>query len=347
MTPLLESDTHSPIESAPPLDPGRAQALAQSLRIAPARGFVIVVLTYRGLSDTLECLASLRANGVPLHSILVVDNGSPPEEAAAIAARHLGLAVLRLTTNVGYCGGNNAGYALAEAAGATYALILNNDTTVEPGFLETLARFTDEHPEAVLLTPKITWYHSPDTTWFAGGSYSPWRGYPTVRGRRRRDDGRFDAVRRMTFATGCALAIRLDRLGRTYPFIPELFGYAEDVELSLHVLRNGGAVVYMPYAVVRHKEGLGFQKAGGQPFRTYLSVRNLLFVARAYLRWYHWITAFPGFTAGYVGRFAAIFVLRRDSRSLGALLRGFVTGLCAPLPGMLRDVAARAAPRLD
>ena len=154
-------------------------------------------------------------------------------------ARHPGLPVLRLTTNVGYCGGNNPACAIAQAAGAAYALVLNNDTIVEPGFLDTLARFTEEHPEVVLVTPKITWYHSRDTIWFARGSYSPWRGYPTVHGRRQRDGGRFDAVRQMTFATGC-WRFAFDRLGRRDPIHSGGVRLGEDVELCLHVLRNDG-----------------------------------------------------------------------------------------------------------
>ena len=337
---MLNGQALPPLECAPPVKGDQARRLAAQLGLVPTRGFIIVVLNYRGLSDTVECLASLHAIGIPVRSILVVDNGSPPTEAERISAAHPGLPVLRLLSNVGYCGGNNAGCTIAQAAGATYVFALNNDTTVEPGLVEALSTAGAEHPDAVLMTPKITWYHSPGTIWFGGGSYCPWLGYPTVHGRRQRDDGRFDRIRHITFATGCALSIRLDRVKRIDTFVPELFAYAEDLELSLHVMRNGGTLLYVPHAVVRHKEGLAFEQAGGQPLRAFLSVRNLLLVARTYLRWYHWITAIPMFTVGYVARFAGVYAIRRDWDSLTALLRGCIAGLCTRLPATLRGVRA-------
>ena len=313
------------------------QRIAGQLRLHPHRGYLVLVLNFRGAADTIECVGSLLDGGAPASAVLVIDNASGGADAEQVAAAHPSVAVLALPENLGYAGGNDVATLVARASGATGVIVLNNDTTVAPRFVDDLVDYMTEHPEVTVACPEITWYHDPGLLWYGGGSYSPWRGYAVTEGRRAAAGGRYSRERDVTFATGCAMAIRLGGLRRAMPFVPEFFGYVEDAELSLHAVAHGGRVVFTPRTWVRHKEGIAFAALGGQPLRIRLSVRNTLWVARRYLKWYHWAVAGPRLLGGYLGRFALIFLIRRDAASLRALLEGLGTGLRSPLPASLLD----------
>lgn len=319
-------------------DAAESRTLAKSLGLRPHRGHQVLVLNFRGAADTLECVKSLLDAGVPEKAILVVDNASGGEDAAQIAVAFPTVPVLGLPENLGYAGGNDVAMNVARAAGCQIAVILNNDTVVAPRFLDDIADFMVSHERVAVMCPKITWYASPDLLWYAGGSYSRWRGYAVTHGRREADGPRFNETRPVSFATGCAVAIRLASLPRHVAFVPEFFGYVEDAELSLYAASSGHAVVYAPVTWVRHKEGMSFNTLGGQPLRIRLSVRNTIWVARRYLRWYHWLLAGPRLVIGYLGRFVAIYLVRRDLRSLKALVDGLIEGLMDPLPSALRGI---------
>ena len=162
-------------EDSPP--PGATAAAGDrddGRRLAPHRGWIVVVLNYQGQADTLECLRSLRAGGCPDRAILVVDNASGGDDARVIAERFPAVPLLALDTNGGFAGGNNRGFLAAKAAGARHVLFLNNDTVVEDGFLDALADFAEGRPDAAVFVPKICWYHQPDRIWFGGGRFSYW-----------------------------------------------------------------------------------------------------------------------------------------------------------------------------
>ena len=97
-----------------------------------------VVLGWNGREDTLACLRSLQRATYPELSIVVVDNGSTDGGPEAVAAEFPDVRLLQLGENRGFAGGVNAGADAALGDGAEAVLLLNNDATVEPGFLEPL-----------------------------------------------------------------------------------------------------------------------------------------------------------------------------------------------------------------
>src|SRR5687767_5951254 len=70
--------------------------------------------------------------------VVVVDNATPPETAAALfdTAGAQGWAYLRNETNAGFAGGNNQGYA---AATGDVIIFLNSDIAAPPQFLDAVA----------------------------------------------------------------------------------------------------------------------------------------------------------------------------------------------------------------
>src|SRR5262245_25015240 len=93
--------------------------------------FFIVVLSYNGLDDTRKCLTSLAPAMRPGVIAMLVDNGSTDGTYGAVGDEFPWCQRLRVEVNHGPIVGNNAGIEAALAAGATWILLLNNDTTVD------------------------------------------------------------------------------------------------------------------------------------------------------------------------------------------------------------------------
>lgn len=98
----------------------------------------IIIVHYKARADLEACLESL--NGADAEVIVVDNDGS----AAGVDARFPWVRLLPQAENRWFCGGNNIGLA---AASGDYALLLNPDTVVIPGALDTLRGFMDVHPD--------------------------------------------------------------------------------------------------------------------------------------------------------------------------------------------------------
>jgi GT2 family glycosyltransferase len=99
----------------------------------------VVVLDFNGIADTIACLETLAPQVHPGLAVLVVDNGSDEPVAPVVAEQFPGIATLRLDTNRGWAGGNNAGIRWAQQRGADVICLLNNDTLIPAGGMDALA----------------------------------------------------------------------------------------------------------------------------------------------------------------------------------------------------------------
>src|SRR5712692_152515 len=118
----------------------------------------VILLNWNGLSETLECLESLRKQQHPFVKIVVVDNGSIKNEASIIEREYPEVKVLRQGRNLGFCGGNNVGIRQAVADGADYVLILNNDTIAPPELITELLHASEKLERVGAVSPLILCY---------------------------------------------------------------------------------------------------------------------------------------------------------------------------------------------
>jgi GT2 family glycosyltransferase len=288
---------------------------------------VAVVLNFRAPHVTVDCVESLLASrGVSMH-VLVVDNASGDDSGDVLVehfANHPYVTLHLRTVNDGYTGGNNVGVVMARRMGARYALVINNDTIVEPDCVARLVAAADADPQVALVAPQIFFGEPADRLWFGGGRFSLWHGRPRHVGFRQAASAGWREARDLPFASGCALLVRfeaVDAIGGTL-FDPTLFTYAEDLDLSLRMRAAGWRLRYEPRAVLWHLEGVGHKRVGGQALRFYLNTRNLVRVVARHARWYHWPILAPVFAVDVIGRFCAIALRDRDPRAFAAVLRG-------------------------
>jgi GT2 family glycosyltransferase len=121
----------------------------------------IVIVNFNGGDLVLECLRRVAALDWPKSrlDVIVVDNGSSDGSAERVETAYPAARVLRLSRNLGYAGGNNAG--IRDPRPYDYVALLNNDAFVTEAWLRPLvsAVQSDERIGAasskVLLAPSF------------------------------------------------------------------------------------------------------------------------------------------------------------------------------------------------
>jgi GT2 family glycosyltransferase/glycosyltransferase involved in cell wall biosynthesis len=254
----------------------------------------IIVLNWNGLNDTLGCLESLDQLNYQGYEVVVVDNGSTDGSVPVIRERFPGVTIIENGENLGYSGGNNVGLRYAIAQGADYALLLNNDTIVDPTFLRILVDAAETDPLIGMAGPTIYYHEHPDVIWSAGGAIDWQRGSTWMVGLDERDEGQFGAEpRAVDFVTGCAMLVRRTVMEQVGLLDERFFAYYEETEWCVRAARAGYKILHVPPAWMWHK--ISPSTRADSPLVHYYMTRNrLLFLktTRAGLRaWWHTLIA--------------------------------------------------------
>lgn len=110
-----------------------------------------MVLNYRGADDTIACVSSLKRLDYPGFEIIVVDNASGDNSVEKIHKHHPDVRLIESAVNGGFAAGNNLGIREAlENPEIQYVLVLNNDTTVEPGVLSAMVQVAWAYPGSMV-----------------------------------------------------------------------------------------------------------------------------------------------------------------------------------------------------
>ncbi len=230
----------------------------------------VVIPNWNGAQHLPVCLDALRAQTHTDLEVIVVDNASTDESQALLSREYPEVRVLALSRNLGLTGANNAGF---RAARGEVLVSLNNDTEVDPHFVEALAGALRAHPEAGMAAAKMLLFDRRDTIHSAGDGYGL-DGIPFNRGVWQRDEGQFDEPGWIFGGCGGAVAYRRSMLDDIGPFDETFFMYCEDVDLNWRAQLAGWRCWYTPEAVVYHK----LSATGGGPIASYYTGRNTLWV---------------------------------------------------------------------
>ncbi|HHN77431.1 MAG TPA: hypothetical protein ENK11_01985, partial [Phycisphaerales bacterium] len=136
---------------------------------APPSRLLVLIVCYRAVDLTIDCLASLEPEIEPGIGVVVCENGTGEGAAetlrAEIARRGWGAwaSVREVSPNRGFSGGNNAVLedVLTWGDPPEHVLLLNADTIVRPGALRVLLESAEAHPGAGVISPRLEW---PDGT---------------------------------------------------------------------------------------------------------------------------------------------------------------------------------------
>ena len=214
----------------------------------------IVILNWNGLEDTRECLQSLRRLTYSNRRVVVVDNGSGEHEAAAIREEfHREVDLIESNTNVGFAAGANLGIRRALEGKSDYVLLLNNDTTVDPGFLTALVEAAESREDGAAFCPKTYFYADPEVIYSTGGGVSIWTATAKQVGRGKRDSGQFDRVATRDYADGVCMLIPRRALEMVGLLDEDYFAYWEETDWCTRARSKGLRCYYIPDAKIWHK----------------------------------------------------------------------------------------------
>jgi hypothetical protein len=208
-------------------------------------------------------------------SIVVADNGSKDGSADMVEHDFPYVRVIRITVNLGFCGGYNTALRQVDA---DYYVLLNSDVEVTAGWIEPLQHVLDRQPEVAAVQPKIlslTERHMFEYAG-AGGGLIDTLGYPFCRGRLfyvlEPDQGQFNDSRPIFWSSGAAMMIRASLFHQMGGLDEDFFAHMEEIDLCWRMQRAGHVIWYEGTSTVYHLGGGTLSVSN--PFKTYLNFKN-------------------------------------------------------------------------
>ncbi len=235
----------------------------------------ICILGLNAGSYLQDCLASIYASGITsTFEIIYADNHSSDDSVALTRANHPDVKIFEHEQNLGYARGYNP--AIRQARGR-YVLLLNPDTLVPQGSIQTLADYLDQHPQTGIVGPKVL---NADGTFQAQckrGEARPWEVICYFSGLSRLypHDPRFsgylqghlseDETNDVPAISGSCMMIRREVIEKTGLLDEAFFAYQEDTDYCVRARKAGWKVTYLPAAQITHYGGKGGAKE--QPYK--------------------------------------------------------------------------------
>ena len=294
----------------------------------------VVILNWNGEQMLRDFLPSVVAHSVLPESlgeavVYVADNGSTDHSLRLLADSFPSVRTIAFSQNYGFADGYNKAF---EPIDAEYAILLNSDVEVTPGWLHPLVQYMDAHPQVAACQPKLMAYHQKDAFEYAGamGGFIDCYGYPYCRGRIfdtiEKDHGQYDADVPLLWATGACLMVRLAVYKEVGGLDGRFFAHMEEIDLCWRLRCRGYEVRSVASSVVYHVGGATLN--AGHPRKTFLNFRNNLLMLyknlpAGKLRSVLFVRALLDYVAaamfmfkGEWGSVKAVFRARREYRKL-------------------------------
>ena len=238
----------------------------------------VVILNWNGVGMFQKFLPKVvEYSAMEGVEICVADNASTDDSVSFLKTHFPDVRLIVLDKNYGFADGYNKALLQVEAE---YVVLLNSDVEVTPHWLEPLVEYMDAHPEVAACQPKIRSERNKEYFEYAGasGGYIDKYGYPFCRGRIfevvEKDQGQYDAIQPIFWATGAALFIRLKDYREAGGLDGRFFAHMEEIDLCWRLRSRGRGIVCIPQSVVYHVGAATLKKEN--PRKTFLNFRNNL-----------------------------------------------------------------------
>lgn len=288
----------------------------------------VVILNWNGEKMLAKYLPTLLQHLQESVEVFVADNASTDGSVALLKEKFPTVKRILLDKNWGFAEGYNQ--ALRQI-NATYYILLNSDIEVSSGWLSPLITWMDAHPETAACQPKLLSIRQRDYFEYAGacGGFIDKYGYPFCRGRVfdvvEKDEGQYDEVCPILWATGACLMIRATDYWKVGGLDGRFFAHNEEIDLCWRLRAMGREIYCVPESKVYHVGGGTLPK--NNPMKTYLNFRNNLTMLYKNLEadelphvmrvrwWLDYVAAFKMLILdGHWGDFKAVFKARKAFR---------------------------------
>lgn len=237
----------------------------------------IVILNWNGEKLLEQFLPSIVLHSTKEATIYVADNASTDNSIQYVKEHFPSVQVIENTENGGYAKGYND--ALKEID-ADILCLINSDVEVTDGWIAPIKDIFEKEPETAIVQPKILDYKNKEFFEYAGagGGFIDLYGYPYCRGRvfnaLEKDEGQFNDVSEIFWASGACFFIRSEVFKELQGFDEDYFAHQEEIDLCWRVQNEGYTIKYVGISTVYHVGGATLQESN--PRKTFLNFRNSL-----------------------------------------------------------------------
>lgn len=235
----------------------------------------VVILNWNGKGFLEQFLTSVCAHSQDIGTVYVADNGSTDGSVQYLRDHHPKVSIIETGGNLGYAGGYNSALQQIEEP---YAVLLNSDVEVTPGWLAPLLLLMDGDERIAACQPKLLDFNQRDHFEYAGasGGFIDHLGYPFCRGRifdsLEQDHGQYDDARQVFWATGACMVVRMSAFREVNGLDADFFAHMEEIDLCWRLQRASFTVWVEPRSVIYHVGGGTLHKSN--PRKTFLNFRN-------------------------------------------------------------------------
>lgn len=238
----------------------------------------VVILSWNGIKFLEQFLPSVvQHTSTDLCEIIVADNCSTDHSVEFIKKNFPQVRVIQNSRNAGFAGGYNDAL---KWVNTEYYVLLNQDIEVSQNWVETVIAEMEKDSNIVAAQPKLRAYHQRNFFEYAGasGGFLDRNSYAFCRGRIfntvEKDEGQYDDVVDVFWATGACLFVRSSIYWSAGGFDEDFFAHQEEIDLCWRIKNLGYRIVCVPASVVYHVGGGSLPQ--GNPRKTYLNFRNNL-----------------------------------------------------------------------
>lgn len=286
--------------------------------MAESPALAVILVNYNNDDYTIPCLESLANQTLDDFVTIVVDNGSESGSLEKVTEQFDFPVYLENDENLGFTGGNNRGIEYALDEDVDWVLLLNNDTEVDPTFLEELLEAAEALPDEVgIVGPKIHTYESREI-WSAGGKVGRWTGNT---GSLHTDDRPLDRPISVDLVAGAALLVRDEVFDDIGLLDDDFFIYYEETEFCTRARKAGWEVMYVPVDGIYHKETTSHSFS---PFGEYYLIRNRLLFQQKTRPLYVRLVFYPYYILRWVLLQIIYLLLQNEEAAARATFRGAI-----------------------
>lgn len=225
----------------------------------------VVYLTYNTPAsehDIDACLQSLETVQYPKDAwrIIFVENQSKHGQSRPMIERDwfpkVGTTLPEMeyhsnTDDVGYAGANVVALRAAQAWGADYIYLLNQDATVDSQFLQTIVSCAEAQPNSAVLQSRLMLAQAPDELNSCGNALH-YLGFGFSLGYKEKYFPGKRATLPVFYASGASVLVRCSAVNIIGLFESSYYMYHEDVDLSWRARLAGFDIAYVEDSVVYH-----------------------------------------------------------------------------------------------
>lgn len=288
----------------------------------------IITVNFRQPAITIDLLQSVAKHYTAEEvEVIIVDNGADKNMELVFNPYFGNIKYIRSTENLGFAGGNNLG--IAQAKG-DYIFLLNNDTEIPAGCIETMIEELEANPKIGLLSPLLLYFDQKDLVQYAG--FTPMN-YLTARnayiGQFEVNTGQYkDKTYQVGYCHGAAVMCHKSDLDQAGLMDENYFLYYEELDWCEKFMRLGKEIWFTGKTYVYHKESVTVGKASA--IKTYFLARNRLLFIRKNTGWLNTILFGTYYTLIACPKTAVQMLLNKQAPLVKWMFKGLLWNFTNP-----------------